>query len=120
MFFAEKNNGAFFNNHRIRVSSKNNINDCLFATNDKIRFEPNFPNRKSGCAALDMAYVASGRYDGYFQNNLNLWDIAAGIILVKEAGGIINNIDLSKTKNIKVIASSTNISAKLQEKLSKF
>ena len=47
-------------------------------------------NRKSGCAALDMAYVAAGRYDGYFQNNLNLWDIAAGIILVKEAGGIIN------------------------------
>ena len=44
------------------------------------------PNRKSGCAALDMAYVAAGRYDGYFQNNLNLWDIAAGIILIKEAG----------------------------------
>ena len=120
MFFAEKNNGAFFNNHRIRVSNKNNINDCLFATNDKINFELNFPNRKSGCAALDMAYVASGRYDGYFQNNLNLWDIAAGIILIKEAGGVINDIDLNNTKNIKVIASSTNISAKFQEKLSKF
>ena len=120
MFFAEKNNGAFFNNHRIRVSSKNNINDCLFATNDKIQFKLNFPNRKSGCAALDMAYVASGRFDGYFQDNLNLWDIAAGIILIKEAGGIINNIDLNKTKNIKVIASSSNISAKFQEKLDKF
>ena len=120
MFFAEKNNGAFFNNHRIRVSKKNNINDCLFATNDKIITELDFPNRKSGCAALDMAYVAAGRYDGYFQKNLNLWDIAAGIILVKEAGGIINEIDLNKTNNINVIATSSNISAKFQEKLIKF
>ena len=56
-----------------------------------------------------MAYVASGRFDGYFQNNLNLWDVAAGIILIKEAGGIINNIDLNKIKNIKVIASNPNI-----------
>ena len=86
----------------------------------RLNEELNFPNRKSGCAALDMAYVASGRYDGYFQNNLNLWDIAAGIILIKEAGGVINDIDLNNTKNIKVIASSANISAKFQEKLSKF
>ena len=67
-----------------------------------------------------MAYVASGRYDGYFQNNLNLWDIAAGILLVKEAGGVLNNPDLSLTKNIKIIASSANINAKLLKKLSKF
>ena len=67
-----------------------------------------------------MAYVAAGRYDGYFQKNLNLWDIAAGIILVKEAGGIINEIDLNKTNNINVIATSSNISAKFQEKLIKF
>ena len=120
MFFAEKNNGAFFNNHRIHVSNKNNINDCLFATNDKTKVELDIPNRKSGCAALDMAYVASGRYDGYFQNDLNLWDIAAGIVLIKEAGGVINDINLSETENIKVIASSTNISAKFQEKLNKF
>ena len=120
MFFAEKNNGAFFNNHRIRVSKKNDINDCLFATNDKIITELDFPNRKSGCAALDMSYVAAGRYDGYFQKNLNLWDIAAGIILVKEAGGIINEIDLNKTNNIKVIATSSNINTKFQEKLVKF
>ena len=64
------------------------------------------PNRKSGCAALDMAYVAAGRYDGYFQNSLNLWDIAAGIILIKEAGGMMNKIDLSINKNIKIVASS--------------
>ena len=120
MFFAEKNNGSFCNNHRIRVSSKNNINDCLFATNDTSKSDLDFPNRKTGCAALDMAYVASGRFDGYFQNNLNLWDIAAGIIIIKEAGGVINDIDLNNVKNIKVIASNSNISSKFQEKLTNF
>ena len=120
IFYAEKNNGAFYNNHRIRVSKKNQINDCLFVTGGKIKNEPDLPYRKSGCAALDMAYVASGRYDGYFQDNLNLWDIAAGIILVKEAGGVINNIDISTNENIKIIASSTDISSKLLEKLNNF
>ena len=120
MFFAEKNNGAFFNNHRIRVSKKNQINDCLFATGGKLKSEPDLHYRKSGCAALDLAYVASGRFDGYFQNNLNLWDIAAGIILINEAGGILNNIDLSSNENIKIIASSANINAKLLEKLNNF
>ena len=67
-----------------------------------------------------MAYVASGRYDGFFQQNLNLWDIAAGIILVKEAGGVLNEIDLSIHKNIKIVASSTNISSKLLKKLVNF
>jgi myo-inositol-1(or 4)-monophosphatase len=120
MFFAEKNNGAFYNNQRIRVSKKNQINNCLFATGGNIEKELNLPFRKSGCAALDMAYVAAGRYDGYFQNNLNLWDIAAGIILIKEAGGVINEIDLLNNKNIKVIASSPDINQKLLEKLGKF
>ena len=120
MFYAEKNNGAYFNNQRIRVSKKNEINDCLFVTGGKIKKEPDLPYRKSGCAALDMAYVASGRYDGYFQNNLNLWDIAAGILLVKEAGGMVNEINLSIIKNIKIIASSTDINSTLIEKLSNF
>jgi myo-inositol-1(or 4)-monophosphatase len=92
----------------------------LFVTGGKIEKEPDLPYRKSGCAALDLAYVASGRYDGYFQDNLNLWDIAAGIILVKEAGGIVNEIDLSIHKNIKIIASSTDISTKFKEKLNNF
>ena len=120
MFYAEKNNGAYLNNQRIRVSKKNKINNCLFATGGKIKKEPDLPYRKSGSAALDMAYVASGRYDGYFQDNLNLWDIAAWIILVKEAGGVINKLDLSINKNIKIIASSTDISEKLLEKLINF
>ena len=120
IFYAEKNNGAFFNNHRIRVSKKSEINNCLFVTGGKLVNELELPYRKSGCAALDLAYVAAGRYDGYFQKNLNLWDIAAGIILVEEAGGIINDIDLSITKNVKIIASSTDIRSKLLQKLNKF
>ncbi len=120
MFYAEKNNGAYLNNKRIRVSKKNEIKNCLFVTGGKINQEPDLPYRKSGCAALDMAYVASGRYDGFFQDNLNLWDIAAGVILIKEAGGVINEIDLSINKNLKIIASSTDISAKLLEKLNNF
>ena len=120
MFYAEKNNGAFFNNHRIRVSKKNQINECLFVTGGKLDKELALPYRKSGCAALDLAYVASGRYDGYFQRNLNLWDIAAGILLVKEAGGVINEIDLSLKENIKIIASSPDINRKLLEKINNF
>ena len=120
MFYAEKNNGAYFNNQRIRVSKKNEIYNCLFVTGGKIEKEPDLPFRKSGCAALDMAYVASGRYDGYFQNDVNLWDIAAGIILIKEAGGIVNEIDLNNTEEVKVIASSADISQKLLEKLNNF
>ena len=120
MFFAEKNNGAFFNNQRIRVSNKNNIDDCLFATGGKLKTEVDFPTRKTGCAALDLAYVASGRYDGYFQKDINLWDIAAGIILIKESGGAINDIDLSNLENINVIASNSNIGPKFKEKLLNF
>ena len=120
LFYAEKNNGAFFNNQRIRVSKKNDIEECLFVTGGKIKKELSIPYRKSGCAALDMAYVAAGRYDGYFQNDLNIWDIAAGIVLIKEAGGMINDIDLFSNKNIEVIASSTNINTKLLEKLNNF
>jgi myo-inositol-1(or 4)-monophosphatase len=120
IFFAEKENGAFFNNHRIRVSKKNELNNCLFATGGETKQEPDLSYRKSGCAALDMAYVAAGRYDGYFQHDLNLWDIAAGIILVKEAGGVLNEIDLTNNKNIKIIASSPDINSKLLEKLTNF
>ena len=120
MFYAEKDNGAFFNNQRIRVSKRNEMSDCLFVTGGKMKNEPDLPFRKSGCAALDMAYVASGRYDGFFQKKLNLWDIAAGILVVKEAGGIVNDIDLSINKNIKIIASSPDINSKLLKKLNNF
>tara|TARA_B100001057_G_scaffold292036_1_gene292099 strand:+ start:601 stop:1344 length:744 start_codon:yes stop_codon:yes gene_type:complete len=121
MFYAEKNNGAFFNNERIRVSKKNELSDCLFATGGKKYNSINeISTRKSGCAALDLAYVASGRYDGYCQSSLNLWDIAAGLIIVQEAGGVINNINLNNHKNLDVIASSPNINDKFIQKISNF
>tara|TARA_B100001029_G_C15025021_1_gene433046 strand:+ start:525 stop:1265 length:741 start_codon:yes stop_codon:yes gene_type:complete len=120
IFFAEKNNGAFFNNQRIRVSKKNNLNECLFATNKNGINKNDLNCRISGSAALDLAYVGAGRLDGFFQNNLNLWDIAAGILIVKEAGGKVNDIDLDKIDNIDLIASSNNINQKLCTKLSNF
>ena len=120
MFYAEKDNGAFFNNQRMRASQKKELNSCLFATGGFSINEINLPIRKSGSAALDIAYVAAGRYDGYFQDGLNLWDIAAGIIILKEAGGLINEIDLSKNKNIQIRASSMAINDKMLEKLKNF
>ena len=120
MFYAEKNNGAYLNNKRIKVSKKNNMNECLFATSGSIEKKIEFSYRKSGSAALDMAYIACGRYDGYFQKNLQLWDIAAGLIIVEEAGGVINKIDLNKYKDLKIIASSPNINDKLMKNISNF
>ena len=120
MFYAEKDNGSFFNNQRIRVSKKKEVNVCLFATGGKYKNEIDLSIRRSGSAALDMAYVAAGRYDGYFQNDLNLWDVAAGIIILKEAGGLINEIDLSQNKNIPIRASSVAINGKMLEKLKNF
>jgi len=120
MFYAEKNNGAYLNNQRIKVSKRNKIDDCLFAAGSKIGYDKELLVRKSGCAALDMAYVASGRYDGYFQKNLNLWDVAAGIIILKEAGGILNEINLSRINDLKIIASNNSINNKLIEKLKNF
>jgi myo-inositol-1(or 4)-monophosphatase len=120
MFYAEKDNGAFFNNQRIRVSKKKDLNSCLFASGGLLESQIDLPLRKSGSAALDLAYVAAGRYDGYFQNDLNLWDIAAGIIILKEAGGMISEIDPSQNKKIKIRASSEAINGKMLEKLKNF
>ena len=120
MFYAEKNNGSYLNNKRIKVSKKKDVKKCLFATNGEKFKNVKLHNRKSGSAALDMAYVAAGRYDGYFQENLNLWDIAAGLILVKEAGGMLNEVNLEKNENLEIIASTPNINEKMLEKLGKF
>ena len=119
MFYAEKNNGSFLNNKRIRVSKKKHINACLFATNGSKYKNIDVPTRKTGCAALDMAYVAAGRFDGYFQENLNLWDVAAGIILVKEAGGFIQSLKEEPFSGAKVdiIANNSKIHKELLELL---
>ena len=122
IYFAEKNNGSFINNQRVRVSKKNNLEDCLFsADSEGLKFAfPELNMRNSGCAALDLAYVGSGRLDGYFHNNINLWDIAAGVLIVKEAGGIINDISKFSFDNIKIRAASSDIYQKMMKKLDKF
>tara|TARA_B100001123_G_C15232767_1_gene995823 strand:- start:264 stop:1004 length:741 start_codon:yes stop_codon:yes gene_type:complete len=120
MFYAEKNNGAYLNNQRVRVSKKNNLNECLFGTNNNDIEKFDLNTRVMGSASLDLAYVGNGRLDGFFQKNLNIWDIAAGIIIVKEAGGRINELDYSKKENIKLIASSNNMHGKMLEILINF
>ena len=76
--------------------------------------------RNSGCAALDLAYVGSGRLDGFFHNKINLWDIAAGVLIVSEAGGTINDISKYDDNNINIRASSSTIYTKMSEKLVNF
>ena len=120
MFFAEKNKGAFLNNKRLRVSKKNTLDDCLFSSNHEGLKFSNLNMRYSGSAALDLAYVASGRLDGYFQNRINLWDIAAGVLMVREAGGIVNDLSKFNTKNINIRASSGAINDKMLENLKNF
>jgi myo-inositol-1(or 4)-monophosphatase len=120
MFFAEKDKGAFLNNQRLRVSNKNSLEECLFSSNNEgVKFS-NLNMRCSGSAALDLAYVASGRLDGYFQNKINLWDVAAGTLMIKEAGGIVNNINEFDINNINIKASSDAIYNKMLENLDNF
>ncbi len=122
IFYAERNNGSFINNSRMRVSNKSNIDDCLFATNnDGIKsIFPKLNLRNTGCAALDLAYVGCGRFDGYFHNKINIWDIAAGKIIIEEAGGKINNINEFKINKIDIRAGNPNIYEKMLKKLDKF
>ena len=122
IFYAEKNSGSYFNNNRIRVSNKSIIEDCLFASNSEgiKSIYPKLNLRNTGCAALDLAYVGCGRFDGYFHNNINLWDIAAGKIIIEEAGGRVNNISDFKINKIDIRAGNPNIYEKMVKKLDKF
>ena len=122
IFYAEKNNGSYINNIRVRTSNKSNIEECLFASNnDGVKsIHPKLNLRNTGCAALDLAYVGCGRLDGFFHNKINLWDIAAGVLIVKEAGGTTNDFSKYKENNINIRAASTNIYTKMMEKLSNF
>lgn len=109
LFYAEKGFGAFMNDTRLRVSARGSMIESIFATGvpfggrrdlpetlqDLARLMPACAGvRRWGSAALDLAYVAAGRYEGYWERNLNAWDIAAGLIIVREAGGLIGPIDL--------------------------
>ena len=127
MFCAEKGNGAYLNNSRIRVSNKKKLKDALLVTggprqSSKIKKEifSEFvevsnnilsPVRKFGSAALDLAYVACGRFDGYWQRELNYWDVAAGIIILKEAGGFVDFFEEDNKDPLKknILASNSNI-----------
>ena len=136
MFLAEKGNGAFLNNQRIRVSKQKKINDALLVTggpkgaskiknkiySEYINVSNNVANvRKFGSAALDMAYVACGRFDGYWQRELNYWDVAAGIIILKEAGGFVNFFeeDINSPLKKNILATNSSIHEKLRELLDK-
>ncbi len=111
MFWAELGAGAFVNDHRLRVSTRGNMGDSVFATGVPWRGRPNHRSflcqleavmavsagiRRFGSAALDLAYVAAGRYEGFWESSLNPWDIAAGVLLVREAGGFVTTIDGSR------------------------
>ena len=120
MFFAEKDKGAFLNNQRLRVSKKNSLDDCLFSSNHEgVKFS-NLNMRYSGCAALDLAYVASGRLDGFFHNKINLWDVAAGSLLVQEAGGVVNDLNKFDINKIDIRAASASINDEMLKKLDNF
>lgn len=111
MFFAEKGAGAFMNEKRLRVSARQHLGDSVIGTGIPFRERGNHPYylklleavmgntagvRRMGAAALDLAYVAAGRFDGFFEIGLSPWDIAAGIILIREAGGYVSEIDGGK------------------------
>ncbi|MGF1462247.1 MAG: inositol monophosphatase family protein [Maricaulaceae bacterium] len=108
MFWAEKGRGAYINDRRLRVSARKHLSDAVFATGIPFLGKPGHASfvkelfavmsqvagvRRFGSAALDLAYVAAGRYDGFWERNLKPWDTAGGAILVREAGGYVTDID---------------------------
>ena len=135
MFVAEKGNGSYLNNQRMRVSSRSKLKDCIVFTGGP-KFESKsrelaieeykkfsskilIPIRKLGSASLDMAYVAAGRCDGFWQRNLNYWDIAAGIVLVKEAGGFVTDFEGENryVENKTILATNSKINKEMIEVL---
>ena len=120
IFYAEKDGGAFLNNKSIRVSKKNVLSECLYGANFRKNLPDEFIVRNTGSAALDLAYVSCGRFDGCLQRNVNLWDIAAGNVLIKEAGGIVDNFDFKRFNKISIKASNERISGDLNKKINIF
>ena len=108
MFFAEKGAGAWMNEGRLRVSARNRMIESVFSTGLPFAGRADLPDtlqdlarvlptcagvRRWGAAALDLAYVAAGRYDGFWERRLNAWDIAAGLLIVREAGGLVEGLE---------------------------
>jgi len=113
LFWAERGSGAFVNDQRLRVSARRSLSNALLATGIPFRGRPEHTRfltemaafmeqvagiRRFGSAALDLAYVAAGRYDGFWEGHLSPWDMAAGLLLVREAGGFVT--DLSGKRQI--------------------
>ena len=131
IFSAEKGNGSYLNNQRMRVSARKKLQDCIIFTGGPRQNHENkemcmdeykkfsskvlIPIRKMGSASLDMAYVAAGRCDGFWQRNLNYWDIAAGVLLVKEAGGYVTDFDGQDkyVENKTILANNSRISEEM-------
>ncbi len=112
LFTASRGRGAYLNDHRLRVSKRNQLSDCLIGTGFPFRefshmnaylaiFKDIMPKvagiRRPGSAALDLAYVAAGRYDGFWELKLSPWDIAAGCLLITEAGGLVGDLEGNDT-----------------------
>ncbi len=108
MYFAEKGAGAWMNESRMRVSGRRSMIECIFATGLPFAGRPDLPEtlqdlarllpacagvRRWGAAALDLAYVAAGRYDGFWERGLKSWDVAAGLLIAKEAGALVQPIN---------------------------
>ena len=133
MFVAEKGKGSYLNNQRMRVSSRSKLKDCIIFTGGPKQNAENrelalkeynnfsskvlIPIRKLGSASLDMAYVAAGRCDGFWQRNLNYWDVAAGIILVKESGGFVTDFsgESSYIQNKTILVTNSKINNEMIE-----
>jgi myo-inositol-1(or 4)-monophosphatase len=108
LFWAEKGMGTYHNRRRLRVSARQNLGDALIATGLPFRGKEKHPRymntlaavvpevagvRRFGAAALDLAWVAAGRFDGFWERNLSSWDLAAGLVLLREAGGFATDVD---------------------------
>ena len=107
LYIAERGKGAFLNDQRLRVAGRRQLNECVIACSlphigrgdhalsrdEMAELQPRVAGlRRFGSAALDMAFIAAGRFDGYWERNLQPWDMAAGTIIVREAGGIVSGI----------------------------
>ncbi|MEE3098650.1 MAG: inositol monophosphatase family protein, partial [Pseudomonadota bacterium] len=133
MFVAEKGSGAWLNDRRIRVSARREMTEMLFATGipfagtaglpemltDLSRVMPRCAGvRRFGAAALDLAWVAAGRYDGYWERGLKPWDMAAGLLLVREAGGFVDSLSIPDARPVDtgdVIATNAEVFGKFCE-----
>jgi len=108
LYWAEKGQGAFMNDRRLRVSGRRAVDQCIFATGIPFRGRPGHEPfleqmarvmavsagiRRMGVASLDLAFAAAGRVDGFWESDLHPWDVAAGVILVREAGGFVTELN---------------------------